>query len=49
MKASKVAIRRACGGTTTNHWQGSGGNGDNEQEVRMFDLDYSQWHTYALE
>jgi beta-glucanase (GH16 family) len=36
-------------GMFTNHWQGAGGDGDDEYEAHHFDLDSSQWHTYALE
>jgi beta-glucanase (GH16 family) len=36
-------------GMFTNHWQGAGGNGDDEYAAHHFDLDSSQWHTYALE
>lgn len=36
-------------GLFTNHWQGPGGNGDNEQEDHRFALDYDRWHVYGLE
>ena len=36
-------------GMFTNHWQGPGGNGDNQYESYVFDVDFSQWHTYSLE
>jgi beta-glucanase (GH16 family) len=36
-------------GMFTNHWQGPGGNGDDEYNATHFDLDSSQWHTYTLE
>jgi len=36
-------------GMFTNHWQGPGGNGDDQYEAHLFDIDYSQWHTYTLD
>jgi beta-glucanase (GH16 family) len=36
-------------GMFTNHWQGPGGNNDDEYASHNFDLDYSQYHVYGLE
>jgi beta-glucanase (GH16 family) len=36
-------------GMFTNHWQGPGGNNDDEYASHIFDLDYSQYHVYGLE